>query len=74
LLHLLQLYASEGCEPCVTLVMYYNRLAGRALELGLERLTVARFDVWRHQARPTSPRPRPPTSPDLCPHLCPRLA
>ena len=26
-----QLYASEGCEPCVTLVMYYNRLAGRAL-------------------------------------------
>lgn len=25
----LQLYASEGCEPCVTMVMYYNRLAGR---------------------------------------------
>ena len=48
---LLQLYASEGCEPCVTLVMYFNRLAGRLAELGgvAGRVTVARLDVWRHQ-------------------------
>ena len=46
---LLQLYASEGCEPCVTLVMYFNRLAGRLAELGVGHVMVARLDVWRHQ-------------------------
>ena len=47
---LLQLYASEGCEPCVGLVMFYNRLAGRVAEMGVNStLTIARLDVFRHQ-------------------------
>ena len=38
---LLLLYADDGCDACVALVPYYNRVAGRLRELGVSSVAVS---------------------------------
>ena len=45
---LVQLYSAAGCEPCASIVPYYNKVAERLHALGVTTALAARLDVKAH--------------------------